>query len=308
MPLVHQYNSWGALKACDTADGNCAVGEAPSMANIEAWLTGGWDATSNNRGQVNHFAGTCALGECASSASGLVANTANIHVADGSLLRHQLRAHPVLTVMALASEMAKRLLLTDPLASAPPSPPSTSPPPPPAPPSYSYSLRHELAACSSQSVNLGNHRSPSLCATVAGAAGCTSFMHSSSNPSWGCRCCRRPDPEKSHQLWAVYNVIDCSDPASTCVTTASALLAAVQAASDFCADTDAFVRADTYLTHATSLNDVLNSLTEHLTLDSDGALGRALADAAITATSERSLRGYCLSLRGFCLTMLIRVR
>ena len=133
------YNSWGNLPACDSASGHCAPGEAPPLANLRAWLMNGWDATSNNRQQVNHFAGTCALGECASATDGLVDNTANVHVADGSLLRYQLRAHPVFTIMALASEMARRLLTTDPTAHSPspsaPPPPVVKPPPSPPPPS-----------------------------------------------------------------------------------------------------------------------------------------------------------------------------
>ncbi|KAL3907849.1 MAG: hypothetical protein SGPRY_010027, partial [Prymnesium sp.] len=109
---VQQFgqNDWGPLNACDTADGHCAPGVAPSMDSIRNWLNNGWSAASNNRGQTNHFSGTCALGECASATDALVQGLSNVHVADASLLRHQLRAHPVLTVMALASEVAKRVL------------------------------------------------------------------------------------------------------------------------------------------------------------------------------------------------------
>lgn len=103
------FNSWGPLNACDTSDGHCPPGQAPSMAKIEEWISGGWEATSNNRGQVNHYAGTCPLGECASATDGSLVGTTNVYVADGSLLRRQLRAHPVLTVMALASEVAARI-------------------------------------------------------------------------------------------------------------------------------------------------------------------------------------------------------
>ena len=62
------------------------------MAKIETWLADGWSATSNNRGQVNHYAGTCALGVCASADDALVFNTANVHVADAHTPRAQVPA------------------------------------------------------------------------------------------------------------------------------------------------------------------------------------------------------------------------
>ena len=125
----------GELPACDTADGHCRPGEPAPMANIRRWLTDGWDPASNNRNQVNHYAGTCAVGECASEEDARVLNTTNVHVADGSLLRYQLRAHPVLTVMALAVEVAERMLRTDPNAyPIPPMPPPATPPPTMPPP------------------------------------------------------------------------------------------------------------------------------------------------------------------------------
>ena len=52
--------------------------------------------------------------------------------------------------------------------------------------------------------NLGNLPSPAACATAAGEAGCTSFMHSASYPSWGCRCCSDPDGGSAHGSWDVY--------------------------------------------------------------------------------------------------------
>ncbi|KAL3895944.1 MAG: hypothetical protein SGPRY_013389, partial [Prymnesium sp.] len=119
-------NDWGPLNACDTVDGHCAPGVAPTMDSIRNWLNNGWSATSNNRGQTNHYSGTCALGECASATDALVQGLSNVHVADASLLRYQLRAHPVLTVMALASEVAERVL---PSGASPPAFPSSPPPP-----------------------------------------------------------------------------------------------------------------------------------------------------------------------------------
>jgi hypothetical protein len=84
--------------------------------------------------------------------------------------------------------------------------PTMSPPPaPPAPPSYTYALRHASAECGAQSANLGHMQSAAICATTAGQAGCSSFMHSASYPVWGCRCCSRADGGTAHNLWSVYD-------------------------------------------------------------------------------------------------------
>ena len=63
------------------------------------------------------------------------------------------------------------------------------------------------AQCASQASgepSLGAFATPELCAGAAGAAGCGAFMHSESQPQWGCRCCVEADPPLSHEYWTVY--------------------------------------------------------------------------------------------------------
>ena len=81
----------------------------PSADQVAA-LVASWD---HSHLQGNHWAGTCAVGSCACSADARVAGTSNVHVADASLHPGQLSAHPVLTVMATAAEVAARILATD---------------------------------------------------------------------------------------------------------------------------------------------------------------------------------------------------
>lgn len=125
--------------ACPGAapDGDCAPGERPSFASLHA--LGLSDDSVTNRLQGNHWAGTCALGVCVRTEDAGVHNTTNVHVADGSLLPHQLHAHPVLTVMAIASEVAAKLVAMPPATPAQPTPPPyphVPPPPPQSPPPH----------------------------------------------------------------------------------------------------------------------------------------------------------------------------
>mmetsp|Transcript_27072 Transcript_27072/g.25941 ORF Transcript_27072/g.25941 Transcript_27072/m.25941 type:complete len:111 (-) Transcript_27072:110-442(-) len=85
---------------------------------------------------------------------------------------------------------------------------------------YGSELRHNNTECLSQLKNYGNLSSPELCAMAAGEDECGSFMFSSSYTvwGWGCRCCSSPNPNhKDHDLWAVYDVVDCDDPNSECI-------------------------------------------------------------------------------------------
>ena len=184
---------FGWVDACvGGVGGHCAAGERPSMAQIRSFVTDDWSSglSGSSHNQMNHWAGTCALGSCASAADASVWNTTNVrkadppllsdcliraaldcdpiairsrsdyesialdasnldydrlpsrsqvHVADGSLLPSQLRAHPVLTVMAIASAVARRVVPSA-LPSAPPTPPPplapSSPSLPPGPPMW----------------------------------------------------------------------------------------------------------------------------------------------------------------------------
>lgn len=60
----------------------------------------------------NHWAQTCALGQCTDPYTMQVDGTENVHVADSSLMPHQLSSHPMLTVAAMARRAAQLILTT----------------------------------------------------------------------------------------------------------------------------------------------------------------------------------------------------
>jgi choline dehydrogenase-like flavoprotein len=64
----------------------------------------------------NHWAETCALGQCVDPRTMEVHQTENVHVADASLLPHQMSSHPMLTVAAMARNAAQRILVNSGIA------------------------------------------------------------------------------------------------------------------------------------------------------------------------------------------------
>jgi len=147
---------------------------------------------------------------------------------------------------------------------------------------YGYELRHENTQCLSQSKNYGDMRSPKLCAMAAGEDGCGSFMFSSAYTSWGCRCCSSPNPNHDdHDLWTVYDVVDCDDPNSECITTATILLDGVRAARDFCADPNPESSPEKYETAARNLSDILSAYSESIVQDPE--MEAAASEAAVIA-------------------------
>jgi choline dehydrogenase-like flavoprotein len=55
---------------------------------------------------MNHYTGTCPLGDCVDSSTLLVRGTQNVAVADASLLPNQVWGHPAMTLMAVAFKAA----------------------------------------------------------------------------------------------------------------------------------------------------------------------------------------------------------
>ena len=103
---------------------------------------------------------------------------------------------------------------------------------------FTAETRHETQECGRGGMNVGQHQSAAMCAIAAGKAGCSTFMHSSAYPSWGCRCCADPEGGNDHNLWAVYDVIDCNDEGVECTGPGEVLEAGLQAAAAFCTTSD----------------------------------------------------------------------
>ena len=159
---------------------------------------------------------------------------------------------------------------------------------------YGYALRVETAECGAQGTNLGALASAHECAQDAGGAGCSTFMISTEYTSWGCRCCTEPDGGVSHNLWDVYDVVDCSGVGADCVTPSSQLIEGVLAAKAFCEDPSPLEGADAdaqYDSVAQSLNDVLSSLPTLLADDDAvGSFASHVANASDMLTPAISAR------------------
>jgi len=74
------------------------------------------NSTEDSHMEGNHWAETCALDRCADPFTLQVENTENIHVADASLMPHQLSSHPMLTVAAMARRAAELILVNSGIA------------------------------------------------------------------------------------------------------------------------------------------------------------------------------------------------
>ena len=75
------------------------------------------DSRTDSHMEGNHWASTCPLGICTDPKTMKVGSTENVHVADASLLSHQLSSHPMLTVAAMARKAAQNILVENGLAS-----------------------------------------------------------------------------------------------------------------------------------------------------------------------------------------------
>ena len=75
------------------------------------------DSQTDSHMEGNHWAQTCPLGTCTDPHRMNVVGTQNVHVADASLLPHQLSSHPMLTVAAMARKAAQNILVENGLAS-----------------------------------------------------------------------------------------------------------------------------------------------------------------------------------------------
>jgi len=65
------------------------------------------DASQASRGfAMNHYTGTCSLGDCVDPATLLVHGTHNVAVADASILPNQVWGHPAMTLTAVAFKAA----------------------------------------------------------------------------------------------------------------------------------------------------------------------------------------------------------
>ena len=122
---------------------------------------------------------------------------------------------------------------------------------------FTAETRHETQECGRGGMNVGQHQSAAMCAIAAGKAGCSTFMHSSAYPSWGCRCCADPEGGNDHNLWAVYDVIDCNDEGVECTGPGEVLEAGLQAAAAFCTTSDPDATAAANFDTAKAFHEVL---------------------------------------------------
>ena len=113
-PEDRQVLRWGveqvvrSMQAAHGADLELITPANASAAAIDA-LLGSFD---DSHMVGNHWAQTCPLGKCTDPATLQVYGTANVHVADASLLHRQLSSHPVLTVAAMARKAAQDILIS----------------------------------------------------------------------------------------------------------------------------------------------------------------------------------------------------
>jgi len=82
-----------------------------AIAELDHWFgkLGAKRISTRSPVAMNHFAGSCALGRCASPTTLRVSGTTNIAVADASLLPEQVWGHPALTLTALGYKAAEVL-------------------------------------------------------------------------------------------------------------------------------------------------------------------------------------------------------
>ena len=166
---------------------------------------------------------------------------------------------------------------------------------------FTYSLLRADAECGSQLRNLGLQQSPAVCAMAAGRSGCTSFMHSSAYPVWGCRCCRigQAANGKSHGLWDVYDVKNCDAVGVNCTLPHDVLTDRVRHVAALCADAQPDAGAS--LASARLLHDVLSTRETHTSTYADfGAAFSSAASAAAAALAARAATGSCASTPTAC--------
>lgn len=117
-PRDKQTMRWGIERIVTAMVGT--YGEALELIQPSAATGGAYDTLVNSytdsHMEGNHWAETCALDRCADPFTLQVENTQNIHVADASLMPHQLSSHPMLTVAAMARRAAELILVNSGIA------------------------------------------------------------------------------------------------------------------------------------------------------------------------------------------------